>query len=99
MGGEAKAMLVTGSRLHAVRYKLAFDDYIQRKGYQNLKTLVAFSGVVKDNALEYKEVGLNDGIKESSLASEFDKEDSRVLIVANKYQTGFDQQRNYTPCM
>lgn len=96
MGGEAKAMLVTGSRLHAVRYKLAFDDYIQRKGYQNLKTLVAFSGVVKDNALEYKEVGLNDGIKESSLASEFDKEDSRVLIVANKYQTGFDQPKLHT---
>ncbi len=96
MGGEAKAMLVTGSRLHAVRYKLAFDDYIQRKGYQNLKTLVAFSGVVKDNALEYKEVGLNNGIKESSLASEFDKEDSRVLIVANKYQTGFDQPKLHT---
>lgn len=96
IGGEAKAMLVTASRLHAVRYKLAFDDYIKRKGYQNLNTLVAFSGVVKDDGLEYKEVGLNDGVKEGSLPKEYDKEYSRVLIVANKYQTGFDQPKLHT---
>ena len=96
IGGDAKAMLVTSSRLHAVRYKLAFDDYIKRMGYSNLKTLVAFSGVVKDGGLEYKEVGMNDGIKDTSLAKEFDKEDSRILIVANKYQTGFDQPKLHT---
>ena len=96
IGGEAKAMLVTTSRLHAVRYKLAFDDYIKRMGYQNIGTLVAFSGVVKDDGLEYKEVGMNDGLKEASLAQEFDKEESRILIVANKYQTGFDQPKLHT---
>jgi len=96
IGGEAKAMLVTASRLHAVRYKLAFDDYIKRKGYENLKILVAFSGVVKDDSIEYKEVGMNDGVKETRLSKEFDKEESRVLIVANKYQTGFDQPKLHT---
>ncbi len=96
IGGEAKAMLVTSSRLHAVRYKLAFDEYIKRKGYEHLKTLVAFSGVVRDDSLEYKEQTMNDGISDSSLPKEFDKEESRVLIVANKYQTGFDQPKLHT---
>ncbi len=96
IGGQAKAMLVTSSRLHAVRYKLAFDDYIKRKGYDELKTLVAFSGLVKDNSLEYKETGMNDGISETQLSKEFDKDGSRVLIVANKYQTGFDQPKLHT---
>ena len=96
IGGEAKAMLVAASRLHAVRYKLAFDEYIKRKGYQNLKTLVAFSGVVKDDSLEYKENTMNDGISDGRLPKEFDKEDSRILIVANKYQTGFDQPKLHT---
>src|SRR5512135_788567 len=48
IGGKAKAMVVTGSRLEAVRYKVAFDDYIRRKGYSWIKTLVAFSGEVVD---------------------------------------------------
>ena len=51
IGGQAKAMLVTSSRQHAVRYKLAFDEYIKRMGYTDLKTLVAFSGTVKIKAL------------------------------------------------
>mgnify|MGYP000194579851 CR=1 FL=1 len=96
IGGEAKAMLVTSSRLHAVRYKLAFDAYIQRKGYRDLKTLVAFSGTVKDDSLEYKETGMNGGLSETQLPKEFDKDESRVLIVANKYQTGFDQPKLHT---
>lgn len=96
IGGEAKAMLVTSSRLHAVRYKLAFDDYIKRKGYQDMKTLVSFSGAVKDGGLEYKETKMNDGLAEANLPSEFDKENCRVLIVANKYQTGFDQPKLHT---
>lgn len=96
IGGQAKAMLVTASRLHAVRYKLAFDEYIKRKGYYDLKTLVAFSGTVKDSGDEYKETRMNNGISESNLPSEFDKDENRVLIVANKYQTGFDQPRLHT---
>ena len=96
IGGEAKAMLVTASRLHAVRYKLAFDEYIKKKGYYELKTLVAFSGTVKDGEAEYKENQMNNGVSESQLPSEFDKEENRVLIVANKYQTGFDQPKLHT---
>jgi len=96
IGGEAKAMLVTASRLHAVRYKLAFDEYIKLKGYNDLKTLVAFSGTVKDNELDYKETQMNGGLAETSLAKEFDKDESKVLIVANKYQTGFDQPKLHT---
>lgn len=96
IGGEAKAMLVTASRLHAVRYKLAFDEYIRKKGYSDLKTLVAFSGTLNDQGEEYKETRMNLGVSESALPSEFDKEDNRVLIVANKYQTGFDQPKLHT---
>lgn len=96
IGGEAKAMLVTSSRLHAVRYKLAFDEYVKRKGYTDLKTLVAFSGTVKDNGEEHKETKMNLGLAESQLPKEFDKDESKVLIVANKYQTGFDQPKLHT---
>ena len=96
IGGEAKAMLVTASRLHAVRYKLAFDAYIKRKGYFELKTLVAFSGMVKDDVLEYRETTMNNGLSESQLPLEFEKGDNRVLIVANKYQTGYDQPKLHT---
>lgn len=95
IGGEAKAMLVTSSRLHAVRYKLAFDEYLRLKGYTDLKTLVAFSGTVKDGNEEYKETQMNK-ISESQLPKEFDKDESKVLIVANKYQTGFDQPKLHT---
>ncbi|MGI6412079.1 MAG: type I restriction endonuclease subunit R [Syntrophomonadaceae bacterium] len=96
IGGTAKAMLVTSSRLHAVRYKMAFDEYIRLKGYYDLKTLVAFSGTVKDEGEEFRESKMNDGISEAQLPAEFDKDESRILIVANKYQTGFDQPRLHT---
>ncbi len=96
IGGQAKAMLVTPSRLHAVRYKLAFDRYIRKKGYANLNTLVAFSGTVKDKADEFTEPKMNHGIAETETAKEFDKDDYQVLIVANKYQTGFDQPKLHT---
>lgn len=95
IGGEAKAMLVTSSRLHAVKYKLAFDEYIKARGYSDIKTLVAFSGIVKDGG-EYKESSMNKGIKEEQLPNEFDKDESKILIVADKYQTGFDQPRLHT---
>ena len=70
IGGKAKAMVTTSSRLHAVRYKQAFDKYIAEKGYKGIKTLVAFSGTVVDPdapGVEYTEVGMNGGIREKEL--------------------------------
>ena len=96
IGGEAKAMLVTASRMHAVRYKLAFDEYLKNRGYTDCKTLVAFSGSVKDDGVEFKETSMNKGVSESKLPAEFDRDENRILIVANKYQTGFDQPRLHT---
>lgn len=94
IGGRAKAMVVTDSRLHAVRYKQSFDKYITDKGYTDVKSLVAFSGIVEDPDAPGKtwtEVGMNGGIKESELPEKFDTPEYRVLLVAEKYQTGFDQ--------
>lgn len=99
MGGKAKAMVVTGSRLEAVRYKRAFDTYIRAKGYGWIKTLVAFSGEVVDDELPaqvFTEVGMNRGIKEGELPEQFDSPDYQVLLVAEKYQTGFDQPLLHT---
>ncbi|RJQ30103.1 MAG: type I restriction endonuclease subunit R [Peptococcaceae bacterium] len=99
IGGRAKAMLITRSRLHAVRYKLAFDRYIKQKGY-HLKTLVAFSGAVNDGGLEYTEAGMNstpgNPIPESATADTFALDDYRIIIAANKFQTGFDQPLLHT---
>ncbi len=94
MGGRAKAMVVTGSRLAAVKYKLAFDRYIKDNGYGGIRSLVAFSGSVEDPddpGSAYTEVAMNDGLAESELPETFEREDYRVLLVAEKYQTGFDQ--------
>lgn len=99
IGGKAKAMVVTPSRLHAVRYKQAFDKYIQEKGYQGIKTLVAFSGTVVDPdvpGLEYTEVSMNGGIREKELPERFGTDEFQVLLVAEKYQTGFDQPLLHT---
>jgi len=99
IGGRAKAMVVTSSRLHAVRYKLAFDKYIAEKGYKGIKALVAFSGTVEDPDIpgkEYTEVGMNKGIKEKELPERFDSNEYQVLLVAEKYQTGFDQPLLHT---
>jgi type I restriction enzyme R subunit len=99
IGGRAKAMVVTSSRLHAVRYKQAFDKYLAEKGYTDIKTLVAFSGTVFDPdvpALEYTEVGMNKGIKEKELPEKFATNEYHVLLVAEKYQTGFDQPLLHT---
>lgn len=95
IGGRAKAMVVTGSRLHAVRYKHAFDEYIKKKGYKDIKTLVAFSGTVKDDGVEYTESGINK-FKESELPDRFATDEYQVLLVAEKYQTGFDQPLLHT---
>ena len=94
LGGRAKAMVVTGSRLAAVRYKLAFDLYIKDRGYAGIRSLVAFSGTVvdpEDPGLSYTEVAMNDGVTESELPETFGRDEYRVLLVAEKYQTGFDQ--------
>ncbi|MDQ3845967.1 MAG: type I restriction endonuclease subunit R, partial [Bacteroidota bacterium] len=96
IGGKAKAMVVTSSRLHAVRYKQEFDRYIQEKKYTDLKTLVAFSGtVIDENRLEYTEPGMN-GFPEKELPERFKGQEYGVLIVAEKYQTGFDQPLLHT---
>jgi type I restriction enzyme R subunit len=99
IGGRAKAMVVTDSRLHAVRYKQSFDKYISEKGYTNIKSLVAFSGVVEDPDFPGKtwtEVSMNGGIKESELPEKFDSHEYQVLLVADKYQTGYDQPLLHT---
>lgn len=98
IGGHAKAMVVTGSRLEAVRYKQEFDRYIQAKGYA-IRTLVAFSGTVEDDKIpdtSYTEVEMNAGVKEKELPDAFAKPEYRVLLVAEKYQTGFDQPLLHT---
>lgn len=98
IGGQAKAMVVTGSRLEAVRYKQSFDRYIRQQGYA-IKSLVAFSGTVPDDKLAdvtYTEVGLNQGIAEKELPERFATQDFQVLLVAEKYQTGFDQPLLHT---
>lgn len=99
IGGRAKAMVVTDGRLHAVRYKQAFDRYIAEKGYADIRTLVAFSGVVEDPdapGKKWTEVGMNGGMKESELPEKFDSNEYQVLLVAEKYQTGFDQPLLHT---
>jgi type I restriction enzyme R subunit len=97
IGGKAKAMVVTSSREAAVRYKLEFDRYIAEKGYTDIKTLVAFSGtVVLDVNDDYTEVGMNKGIREKQLPERFGSDEYQVLIVAEKYQTGFDQPLLHT---
>ena len=99
IGGKAKAMVVTSSRLHAVRYKQSFDRYIAEKGYRGIKTLVAFSGTVIDPdapGVEYTEVGMNQGIREKELPERFAGDEYQVLLVAEKYQTGFDQPLLHT---
>lgn len=94
LGGTAKAMVITASREGAVKYRQAFEDYVTKKGYENIHALVAFSGKVtmKDDGKEYTEAGIN-GFSEDKLPTEFNKDDYQVLLVANKYQTGFDQPK------
>lgn len=95
IGGKAKAMLVTGSRLQAVRYYHEFQKYLAEKKYADLGVLVAFSGTVNDGGQEYTEPGLNK-IKETELPEKFGTDEYHLLIVAEKYQTGFDQPLLHT---
>ncbi len=93
LGGMAKAMVITASRQGAVKYRQAFEEYTKKKGYTDIHALVAFSGKVSlpDDPTEYTEAGMN-GFPEDRLPKEFDG-DYQVLLVANKYQTGFDQPK------
>jgi len=96
IGGKAKAMVVTGSRLHAVRYYYEFEKYIKKMGYKKeMNILVAFSGTVKDGKQEYTESGINK-IKETELPKKFSSGEYQVLLVAEKYQTGFDEPLLHT---
>ncbi len=101
LGGNAKAMVVTSSRAEAVRYRLAMDAYLKERGIKDVQALVAFSGTVKldkdglptkHEGKEYSEIGMN-GIPEKKLPDVFDGEEYNLLLVANKYQVGFDQPK------
>lgn len=103
LGGQAKAMVVTSSRKEAVRYKLSFDKYIKDKGYQNIHALVAFSGEVEFNSKDpntdglmgekFSESSMNPNLKGRDMRKAFDSDDYQVMLVANKFQTGFDQPK------
>jgi type I restriction enzyme, R subunit len=96
MGGLAKAMVVTSSRLHAVRYKQSIDKHIKAKEYGDIRTLVAFSGKIDDGSgTPLTETNMN-GFPESRTAEEFATPEYGVLIVAEKFQTGFDQPLLHT---
>lgn len=96
LNGEAKAMVVTGSRKEAVRYKLAFDKYVTGKGYKNISAMVAFSGEVidpKSGPDGFTERNMNPGLLGRDMRKAFDTSDYQVMLVANKFQTGFDQPK------
>ncbi len=103
LNGHAKAMVVTGSRKEAVRYKLEFDRYITKKKYSPLTAMVAFSGEVGFNATDpncegilgekFTETGMNPGLKGRDMRDAFDTSEFHVMIVAKKFQSGFDQPK------
>lgn len=91
-----KAMVVTASRKEAVRYKRELDSYLKDAGYKGLACLVAFSGEVVDEEYgdeKFTETSMNPGLKGSDIRDGLDGDEYQVLIVANKYQTGFDQPK------
>lgn len=102
LGGQAKAMVVTSSRKEAVRYKLAFDKYVTEKGYQSIRALVAFSGEVEFNPNDpdavalldqkFTEKSMNPDLKQD-MRKAFDTDSYQLMLVANKFQTGFDQPK------
>ncbi len=103
LGGQAKAMVVTGSRKEAVRYKLAFDKYFVDNAYSSIRTMVAFSGEVEFNGdgpdcgafidPKFTEKNMNPGLKGRDMRKAFDSDDYQIMLVANKFQTGFDQPK------
>ena len=109
LGGQAKAMVVTSSRKEAVRYKLAFDKYVaqalaeQKTGYATIRAMVAFSGEVEFTKSDpdstafldkkFTEKSMNPDLKGRDMRKAFDSDDYQVMLVANKFQTGFDQPK------
>ncbi|MDQ3480610.1 MAG: hypothetical protein M3423_04675 [Actinomycetota bacterium] len=94
ISGHAKAMIVTRSRLHAVRYRQAVDRWLETHG-EPFRALVAFSGEVVDGGMTYTESGMN-GLPETQTAETFKRDEFRILIAADKFQTGFDQPLLHT---
>lgn len=92
LDGKAKAMVITSSRQAAVKYRNEFESYIAKHGYTGIRALVAFSGKVSLDGIEYTETAMN-GVKEEDLPEVFNSNSYQVLLVANKYQTGFDQPK------
>lgn len=92
LDGQAKAMIVTQSREHALRYWQRLNDYIAAKGYADLKALVAFSGDLELDDQTWTEE-LANGFAETELPKRFDTNEYQILVVAEKYQTGFDQPK------
>lgn len=91
LSGNARAMVVTSSRLEAYRWFEEMNTYINKKGYDDIRTLVAFSGSLEaDDGETVSETSLNG---RSDTAKAFREEDYKILIVANKFQTGFDEPR------
>jgi len=95
INGKAKAMIVTRSRLHAVLYKKAMDKLVKEYDFP-IKTLVAFTGVVKHDEQEYTENSMNDFTAKKTIEKAFEEDKYKILIVANKFQTGFDQPLLHT---
>ena len=96
IGGLAKAMVVGSSRIQALRYKQEIDEYIKKQGYKGIKTLVAFSGTLKDDLGIHTEQSMNGTSSDWELREKFDTREYNILIVAEKYQTGFDQPLLHT---
>ncbi|MCI5943062.1 MAG: DEAD/DEAH box helicase family protein [Ligilactobacillus animalis] len=92
LGNQAKAMVIMSSRKAAVKYQQAFEAYIEKHNYSGIGLLTAFSGKVEDGGMEFTEASIN-GISEDRTAQEFNKDGYKFLIVANKYQVGFDQPK------
>lgn len=95
LDGKAKAMVVLGSRLEAVRWQIAIQNYIKSQGYR-MSTMVAFSGEVNDpqshgEPLKETDAKLNPTLRGRDIREAFTDEDAKILLVANKFQTGFDQ--------
>lgn len=105
LGGQAKAMVVTSSRAAAVKYKIAFDRYVERQGYRGIRSLVAFSGKILGKDINdnidfsypadeaFTEENMNPGARGRDLRKVFDSPEYQVMLVANKFQTGFDQPK------
>lgn len=96
IGGKAKAMVVTASRPHVIRYKDEFDKYLKKQEYNDIKALVAFTAFTdRETGISYTESDIN-GFGERELPEKFETAEYQLLVVADKYQTGFDQPLLHT---